>query len=217
MKIKQIDKWNDLMFSKHPTPYTGFAGLVEKVRIWKIVSYANVSSNDTVLEVGCEAGNLITSLPKAKSLTGFDISADALKEAKKKAKAKDKKIKFVQGDALKKLPFKKGDFSLIICSETLEHVLDPSKAIAQIRRICDKNTRVVVTVPNEIPKLKIKRFLKQLKIMDLIMPGIEDKQSEWHLHAFSRKMILRMLKNEFNVQKTGSIIGLHVIVLATPK
>ncbi len=217
MKIQNVGKWNDEMFSKHPTPYTGFAGLVEKIRIRTILADANIGPKDKVLEIGCEAGNLITSINTSDKLTGFDISKEALGNAKKLARKLGKKIKFVQGDATKKLPFKKGEFDVIICSETLEHVLDPAKAIDRIWEIAGKKSRVIITVPNEKPKLVVKKLLKKFRIMDLVMPGIEDKQSEWHIHAFSKPMILKLLKKNFKIERVGSILGLHVIVSARPK
>lgn len=214
---KNLADWNDRMFYKHPTPYSGFAGLVEKFRVRAIREYAKITPNDTVLELGCEAGNLLIALPESKKTVGFDISNNALKKARQKAKAAKRKIVFVNGDLGKRLPFKKGEFSVVICSETLEHVVDPQKSLKNIHKICGEDTRVIITVPNERPKLKIKEYLTRLKIMRLIMPGIEAEQSEWHLHAFSKEMLIKMMKKDFRLLKTGSILGLHVIVKAKAK
>ena len=41
--------WNDAMYARHPTPYTGLAGLVEKLRVWKVQSVAQIRPDDRVL------------------------------------------------------------------------------------------------------------------------------------------------------------------------
>lgn len=207
-------KWNDLMYSKHPTPYYGLAGIVEKIRIFYVLSKAKIGRGERVLEIGCEAGNLLLSMPQPTKLTGFDISRLAILQAKRNFKAKKRKATFVQGDAMKKLPFKKGEFDVVICSETLEHVENPAVVLNNIAAICNDNTKVIITVPNENPKIQVKNFLERLKLLNLIMPGIENAQSEWHLHAFSVEMLRKILSEKFSILSMNNILGLHIIAKA---
>src|SRR6266536_2940811 len=65
-------KWNDEMYRKHATPYTGLAGFVERLRVQCVRSFANIKSTDTVLEIGCEGGNLMARLPESKRIVGAD-------------------------------------------------------------------------------------------------------------------------------------------------
>lgn len=208
----QTDVWNDLMYEKHPTPYYGLAGIVEFIRVRVIHSYSQVKESESVCEIGCEAGNLILSFMGAKSRTGFDISRKALKSALEKSINLDIPTTFVQGDAERKLPFTKGQFDVIICSETLEHVLNPQKVVKSIAAICTKDTRVIITVPNESPKLTVKKWLKKFGLIKLVVPGIEDEQSEWHLHAFSREFLHTLVERDFRIIRSGGILGLHEIV-----
>jgi 2-polyprenyl-3-methyl-5-hydroxy-6-metoxy-1,4-benzoquinol methylase len=217
LRKEGISRWNDKMFLAHRTPYKGIAGLVERARINKVISYSKITKADNVLEVGCEAGNLIMSLPVAQKKVGLDISKKALNKIRIESKKVGMNITTVYGDLMKKLPFKKGDFSVIICSETLEHVLDPQMALRNISAICDYNTRIIITVPNEKPKLVIKKILLKIGIIKWLLPNIETGRSEWHLQIFSRKIILRLFCKYFTVCKIGSIFGLHTILLGKKK
>lgn len=205
------------MFISHPTPYKGIAGFIERIRIKKVISYSKIRKDDRVLEIGCEAGNLIMSLPIAKKKVGLDISKEALNTIRKESRKRGINITTIHGDLMSKLPFKKGDFSVIVCSETLEHVINPDRALKNICEICDENTRVIVTVPNEKPKLFMKKVLSKLRIMEWLFPNIETGRSEWHLQIFSKKKILSLFSKYFTVNKIGSILGLHVILLGKKK
>jgi len=44
------------------------------------------------------------------------------------------------------LPFKDGSFELVLCSKTLEHIVDDGAAIRELRRIC--GNACVITVPS---------------------------------------------------------------------
>lgn len=208
---KKVAKWNDKMFKKHPTIYSGLAGIVSYLRLWIIFSYAKIKPEDTVLEIGCESGNLMKYLPYSKSLVGFDISKKALEEAKKNFKLRKKKAVFIHGDVTKKLPFLKGEFSVIICSEVFEHIKDLKKTLRNIYNICTPSTRVIVTVPNEKNRQLIKNFFKKTGLMKIIIPDGETGVSEWHLHNFNKKKLINLSKDLFKIKRIGSILDMHII------
>lgn len=86
-----------------------------------------------ILDVGCSSGHILNKFglkfPKAE-LTGVDISQFFINFAKKRYP----KINFSLADA-HKLPFEKNSFDLVICTETLEHVVDPQKVLKEIKRV----------------------------------------------------------------------------------
>ena len=55
-----------------------------------------------------------------------------------------------------KLPYKDNSFDYVICSEVLEHVENPIKAMQELKRVTKK--RLIITVPNE-PFFTLFRFL----------------------------------------------------------
>ncbi len=209
--MDELAEWNDRMFEKHPTPYYGLAGFVERARLSAINRVAAIKPDDTVLEIGCEAGNLLLALPRPTRLVGFDISKKALRAAGQAFKAVGKSAEFVHGNAEEPLPFAPGEFSVIICSEMLEHVIDPRRVLEQIHAISSPDTRIVLTVPYEKPKLIIKRILTATGLFKLILPGIEDGLSEWHLQEFSKEKLLAEIEGLFTPHYAKTLMGLHVV------
>ncbi len=51
------------------------------------------------------------------------------------------------GDA-QTLPFKTGSFDVVFCSQVLEHVPEPHKALAEFRRVLQPNGILILTVPH---------------------------------------------------------------------
>lgn len=197
------------MFLQHATPYSGLAGFIQKKRIRKVLKWANIQPVDCVLEVGCEAGELIRSTPDCKRRVGIDISKEALKKAHEKAAAQNKRIEFLQANCCQTLPFEKGTFTVILCSEMLEHVPNPESCINAIADLCTPETRVIFTVPNEKPKLKIKKLLSATGLFNLLFPGIEAGQSEWHLQQFNRNLLRTLCEKRFEMVRITSIWGMH--------
>jgi len=74
-----------------------------------------------VLDVGCGEGNYAFYLRErgAAFVAGVEISSGAAASARSK-------MDFVfAGSVEEKLPFKQGQFDLIICADILEHLVDP--------------------------------------------------------------------------------------------
>jgi 2-polyprenyl-3-methyl-5-hydroxy-6-metoxy-1,4-benzoquinol methylase len=208
MKIAS-PQWNDEMYRRHSTPYKGLAGFVEALRVKAVLKAAAVRPQDCLLEVGCEAGHLLKNFPPCGKVVGFDISGVALADAREIFATSGRSATFIQGDASQPLPFERGDFSVIVCSEMLEHVPDPRKCLANIAAIAHPGCRIVLTVPNEMPKLRIKEFLVKTGLMHKIMPGIEGAQSEWHLQCFDSTKLRDMCRDLVRIESLRSICGLH--------
>jgi len=96
----------------------------------------------SILDVGCGRGFLVKKLGKhfpTLSVTGIDIFLiNSLK--------KSKEPKFVEGN-IEKLPFPDKSYDTVICAHVLEHVKDPQKAIAELKRVSRK--RLIVIVPRQ--------------------------------------------------------------------
>ena len=204
-------RWNDEMFLKHPTPYgRGIAARIEFARVRTVVRLADVKPQDRVLDVGCGAGHVIVALPACRRRVGLDISPKSLEAARARAAERGQEgIEFGHFDANDPLPYPEGSFDVIICSEVLEHVPEPRNLVENIHRVAGPATRVVVTVPNERPKLLIKRVLKALGLMRILFPGIEVGPSEGHLHNFSKRMLVELVSDLFRVERLRSVRGCH--------
>jgi ubiquinone/menaquinone biosynthesis C-methylase UbiE len=208
-KIKSEDfkGWNEMMVKKydpdafhhHPNPLVRFT---EKKRVKAIFDLMGIhSKEDCILEVGCGGGNILEKAPVGK-LFGVDISGFIITKAKKKL---GKKAQLFQANA-QNLPFKNHTFKKVICSEVLEHLLDPYISLKEIARILSPQGVAVISVPNELMINRIKRILIRLGIFDCLLHrhGGYDKmpermEDEWHLHAFLLEEWIDLFKNFFRI------------------
>lgn len=102
------------------------------------------------LDIGCGVGTIDFFLAtKGKSVTGIDISRNAIKIASENARLfkQDNKLSFRVMNFPKEQPKSKYDF--IICSEVLEHISDQTKAISKFQQLLKNKGRVFVTTPSQ--------------------------------------------------------------------
>ena len=107
-------------------------------------------SSGKLLDVGCGLGGLLASLPEDNKLEffGIDFSTSAIDQISKRIKGN-----FMEGN-VHKLPYEDNFFDRVVCTETLEHVDDPKKVIAEIFRVLKPNGKLLITVPEESKDLK---------------------------------------------------------------
>lgn len=207
IKPEEFKEWNERMVRKydpdglhhHPNPFISF---VERKRVNAILKFLNCVEGETILEIGCGAGNILEKIPKTK-LFGVDLSLFILNKAKKKLKG----MAFLfQGDA-QNLPCKDKIFSRIICSEVLEHLIDPLDALQEMKRVLKPYGIAIVSVPNEFLINRIKRILIQLKIFHWFSKRVGEYQDipermddEWHLHVYYLDGWLKLIKKFFKVR-----------------
>lgn len=218
MKIKQhgspnpqLVDWNDRMYLKHPTPCSGITGVIGRSRLRTILNFAQIKSDDAVLEIGCESGNLLVKVPNARRIVGADISEIALENAVRLFENRGRFAEFLQLDAEQPLPFSRGEFDVIICSETLEHVQNPRAVLENIHRISTADTRIVISIPIEAPKVFIKKLLSTTGLLKVLFGSIEAGQSEWHLHVFSKKKLHDMTFGLFEVKRHKTLWPAHYV------
>jgi 2-polyprenyl-6-hydroxyphenyl methylase/3-demethylubiquinone-9 3-methyltransferase len=196
----------------HATPYTGIAGRIQRARVAAIVRLAEIRAGDAVLEIGCEAGHLMAAVPRCRRLVGVDVSGAALADARARLAGRAG-VELVQLDAQRHLPFRPGELDVVICSEMLEHVSEPRAVIERIAEIAAPDTRIVISVPVEAPKVAVKRLLSALGVFERLFPGVETGQSEWHLHAFSRNALLDCARGLLRLERGAYVWGCHYVAL----
>jgi ubiquinone/menaquinone biosynthesis C-methylase UbiE len=101
----------------------------------------------TILDVGCGEGVLTAAWaaqPGVARVVGLDL-ADPKLEAEWAVRAQSN-LSFEQGRA-ESLPFPDSEFDLVAAIETLEHVEDPHRAIAEMARVARRH--LLVSVPRE--------------------------------------------------------------------
>ena len=210
-KRTDLEQWNDAMYLAHPTPYFNrIAGVIEHSRLKTVAGFASVTMNDSLVELGCEQGILLASLPKARRMVGVDISSVALKDARRRL---GKRAELIQADVEKPLNVIKEEFDVVICSQLLEHVENPKAVMENIRKLAKDKARVVISVPNELFILRIKRLLRRIGLLQLLFPGIEEEVSEWHLQVFTEKKVKRLVGNDFVIRRSRRPFNVYLVYL----
>jgi ubiquinone/menaquinone biosynthesis C-methylase UbiE len=201
-----VRKYDPDAFHHHPNPVVRF---IERRRVKIILELLCIhhKKGNRILEVGCGAGNILEKAP-SENLFGVDISTFIIAKAKRKL---GKKANLFQADATS-LPFKDRVFNQVICSEVLEHLLNPSASLQEISRILNQQGVAIISVPNEIWINRVKRVLIRLGVFGWLlrpkgeygkMP--ERMEDEWHLHAFSIEDWLVLFKNVFRIIRVRRI------------
>jgi 2-polyprenyl-3-methyl-5-hydroxy-6-metoxy-1,4-benzoquinol methylase len=101
-----------------------------------------------VAEIGCGRGDFAIHLARqGAQVTALDFSAEAIEVARERAKIAGVAVEFLVGDAQDtRLP--SGAFDLVISCECLEHVPEPRRMAAELRRICRDGGRCILTTPS---------------------------------------------------------------------
>ncbi|MDP3057629.1 MAG: class I SAM-dependent methyltransferase [bacterium] len=167
--------------------FVGPETLLHRNRSKKIIKLINqhLMENGKFLDIGCGTGLITRHLPPGS--TGLDINPRNLEKAKKYAP----QINFVEGDA-EKTKFPNETFDLIVCTEVLEHFLDPSKTLREIKRILKPEGIFIGSVPSKGLLWKL-RFLSRTC----------GTKEPYHKH-YLKTEITNLLKNSF---KETTIIG----------
>jgi len=199
-----LEKYDPDAFHHHSNFFVRF---IEGMRVKAIFKVIGIKREDCIIEIGCGAGNVIDKA-SAYKLIGVDISSSVLRRARQRL---NEKVHLFQADA-QNLPCKDQAFTKIICSEVLEHLIDPPAALREMARIVKPQGAVVISVPNESMINQIKRVLIRFGIFEWLfrrrgsyeeMP--EKMEDEWHLHTYPLKEWLDLFEKSFKVTRLKSI------------
>jgi len=112
-----------------------------------IVRLAAPQPGDSILDVGCGDGYLLSRLSaRGISVSGVELAPARVRQAETRLAAAGIEADIRIGQA-ESLPFADGSFDLVVCSEVLEHLVDPAVAVGEIRRVLKPGGRLVITVP----------------------------------------------------------------------
>lgn len=106
---------------------------------------------------------------------GIDSSDEAIMFAKKKTKD-IKNIDFIKASAYH-LPFKRNCFDYVISSDVIEHLQEPGKMLAEIRRFFNEKGKIIITTPLRFTQKPLDKM---------------------HVQEFFESDLRRLLNNYFN-------------------
>ncbi len=103
---------------------------------------AELPAAEHALDLGCGDGRLTVAL-RSGALTAADVSPVALKRAARRLPGAE--IATLVPD--EPLPFVDGEFELVLCAETIEHVRDVQLFLSEVRRVLRPGGGLAITTP----------------------------------------------------------------------
>ncbi len=113
----------------------GAMTFLERLAIWPGIK---------ILDVACGAGQI--ALPAARAgaqVTGIDLAANLVAQARERAQAERLEIRFDEGDA-ENLPYETGSFDLVVSLIGAMFAPRPERVAAELVRVCKPGGRIVM-------------------------------------------------------------------------
>jgi 2-polyprenyl-3-methyl-5-hydroxy-6-metoxy-1,4-benzoquinol methylase len=199
-----VEALNDRLAREHPIDeYYASASLpirlVEQRRLRIIRDFLGNVDGLEVAEIGSGGGHVLRMFPTAK-LTAIDVSDVYLENARRNLEGYD--VRFVKGE-VDKLDLPSAMFDRVVCTEVLEHVVDPDAVIAAIARLLRPSGVAAITVPNDPLILRIKGVLRRRPLQWLVRDKIEWGGDDFHLHRWTPEEFEALLSCHLLVLERG--------------
>ena len=153
-----------------------------------------------VAEIGSGGGHVLRMFPKAR-LTAIDVSGVFLEQAKKNLAGLD--VRFLKGE-VEKMDLPAASFDRIICTEVLEHTLDPEAVLSAIARLLRPHGIAVVTVPNHDLIVRVTGFIRRTPARGFLGNRIDWTSDEFHLHHWAPPEFAGLLERHLKVLESRS-------------
>lgn len=172
---------------------------VEGRRLAAIRRLLAATAEHRILEVGCGGGHVLRMFPQSK-LTGVDVSGQMLAKAQRNLDGC--RARLLKGE-LHEVGLGDGEFDRVICTEVLEHTVDPDQVLSEIRRVLHPDGRVVITFPNDHLIHRVKHVLRSSGVWRLPVFGrIAWGGDEYHLHVWTPREMAKLLGRHFVVERS---------------
>jgi ubiquinone/menaquinone biosynthesis C-methylase UbiE len=160
------------------------------IRIWldHIARYEFASDyvkKKKVLDIACGTGygSKILCDAGAERVIGIDVSRDIVNFALNKYEVNG--LEFQVGNILN-INFIENYFDVIICFETIEHIHNQEKALAELQRVLNPNGLIIISSPN-------RKLTSPFKFID------EQPDNKYHCIEYTEKEFIQLLENYFKI------------------
>ena len=116
--------------------------------VWSMV--ASCLPCEAFLDAGCGDGRYLTafaSVSPRPRLVGVDIAERILATARSATEGVGLEVEYLQGN-LEALPLEDASFDLVLCTQVIEHLLDPQAGLAELARVLRRGGRLVISTDN---------------------------------------------------------------------
>lgn len=174
--------------------------VIEGRRLAIIREFVGEKAGMRIAEVGSGGGHVLRMFRRSK-LTAIDVSSVFLDTARKNLAGCD--VTFIKGEIDKMDPLPTG-FDRVICTEVLEHTIDPRSVLAAIGRMLAPGGRAVITVPNDPLINRLKMAVRVTPIGWALRKRINWGGDHLHLHQWTPAEFRDLLEERFQVLRQRS-------------
>lgn len=200
MSGEEVAAFNDRLAQEHPiNDYYERSHLpiriIEQKRLSIIREMVGEAQGLDLAEIGSGGGHVLRMFPKSR-ITAIDVSDVFLDTARKNLAGYD--ARFIKGE-VDKLDLPAGSFDRIICTEVLEHTVDPEAILATIARLLRPAGVAVITVPNDPLIIKLKDFVRKTPLGYVLRDRIQWGGDIYHIHVWTPDQFENLLSKYFRV------------------
>ncbi len=200
LSSEEVAQLNDRLAREHPidayyddSPW--IVRFIERRRLAIIRDMVDSRPGLRILEVGSGGGHVLRMFREAK-LTAVDVSQVFLDTARKNLAGYD--VEFLKGE-VEKLALPAHSFDRVICTEVLEHTVDPAIVLAEIRRLVRPDGHAVITVPVDPLIDGLKRVVRRTPLGWALGDRINWGGDQYHLHKWWPWQFVRVLERHFTI------------------
>ncbi len=201
--IHDVESWNDAFARENDIDqyYSASSPLIRWIegrRLAAIRRLTQAQPRHRILEVGCGGGHVLRMFPQCE-LVGVDVSGEMLRKAQRNLAGYRATLHKGQ---LEELNLPAASFDRIICTEVLEHVVDPESVLQQMARLLHSQGRVVVTFPNDSLVNSLKTLIRRSGLTFLPpLRRISWGGDHYHLHQWTVTEMRDLLGRWFTVRR----------------
>ena len=175
--------------------------LKQEARLRGLAELSGGRTFGRALTVGCGRGADVTVL-KAKMIVALDLSWVAVRFARDEYPI----ASYVQADSTL-LPFSSGTFDVVLCSEVIEHVLEPDRLVDELARVLAPNGLLLLSTPNWISLFGLARKLGEW-ILRRPITAAGQPVDNWYTprrlkHTLSTHYVIKSLRGAWYFPPTG--------------
>ncbi len=133
-------------FTRQANDYATAPAIRDAEHLRKLVEIVAPAADARVLEVATGPGHVAMAFAAVcREVVGIDLTDAPLKIAETmRAERGIANVSFQKGDVESRLPFKDGEFDVVVCRFAIHHFAAPEKVIAEMARVCRADGLVAI-------------------------------------------------------------------------
>jgi ubiquinone/menaquinone biosynthesis C-methylase UbiE len=139
---QKVGDYYDSFLASEPGKYSSLAEFNARYNpILLFLAEHSGTNNLTMLDVGCGTGSAAGKLKLFGRVCGVDVSPKSIELAKKV-------LDEAKVGSAENIDYPDSTFDVVVCTEVLEHVLDPYIAMMEFHRVLKPAGHLLITTPN---------------------------------------------------------------------